>query len=565
MDNVQPIAATSGGGTTPADAAAPAAPSSASPEERIDRKRVAEATQTVVQPASEEILRKLRNDNVRRNPMLPRLKMFSDMPDKGLFVAFIAAGFALIFGVKTYVWTYARAHDYTLEITIGTAILMIVYGVLAYRIPAVRMRSDRLGDNFYYMGFIFTLASMSAALIQLKGGEDVGALIGSFGIALVSTILGIAGRVTFVQMRTEVEDIEERVRQDLLSAANELRGQLGAAVRDLESFRTGAQQAINERLQESVDAFSLATREQLGQIETAVEKTILSSQAAFAGHEDSAARLTAIGDGVSQAVERLAGRLDAIELPPDAIDRKLESVVRGFGGVIGSFEAVAAAERARYQELAGAAAELRRIVTQVNTQLRKLQENSEAVAAIATPVDALADQLAKVTTAFMNTTASAHSLSGAVRATEDAANGLSQAVKAQGDMLADAARSQSASAAVAARDAEQARASIQRDLEASRAAVMDVQSALVDTVRAVQESQQAVGGLSQSIAAHSEMLSDVSRKQGEAANAAMREADEARASIQRDLKASRAAVAEVQQALADAVRAVTASIDAARS
>jgi len=526
---------------------------------------MAAATQTIVQPASEEILRKLRSDNVRRSPMLPRLKMFSDMPDKGLFVAVILAGFALIFGVKTYVWTYARAHDYTLEITIGTAILMIVYGVLAYRIPAVRMRADRLGDNFYYMGFIFTLASMSAALIQLKGGEDVGALIGSFGIALVSTILGIAGRVTFVQMRTEVEDIEERVRQDLLSAANELRGQLGAAVRDLESFRTGAQQAIHERLLESVDAFSVTTREQLVQIEAAVEKTILSSQAAFAGHQDSAARLTAIGDEVSQSVERLAGRLDAIEIPPDAVDRKLESVVRGFGGVIGSFEAVAAAERARYQELAGGAAELRRIVTQVNTQLRKLQENSEAVAAIATPVDVLADRLSKVTAALMNTTASAHSLSGAVRATEEATSGLSQAVKAQGETLAHASQLQSASAAAAARDAEQARASIQHDLEASRAAVIDVQNALVDTVRAVQETQQAAVGLSQSVVAHSEMLSDASRKQGEAVNAAMREADQARASIQRDLEASRAAVAEVQKALAETVRAVTASVEAVRN
>lgn len=497
--------------------------------------------------------------------MLPRLRMFSDMPDKGLFVGFIAAGFLLIFGVKTYVWSYARAHDYTLEITIGTAVLMIAYGVLAYRIPAVRMRSDRLGDNFYYMGFIFTLASMSAALIQLRGGEDVGALIGSFGIALVSTILGIAGRVTFVQMRTEVEDIEERVRQDLLSASNELRGQLGAAIRDLESFRTGAQQAIHERLQESVDAFSETTRTQLVEIKTAVEKTILSTQAAFAGHQETASRLTAIGDEVSQSAERLASRLDAIEISPDAIDRKLDSVVRGFGAVVGGFEAVAAAERSRYQELTTAAAELRRIVTQVNTQLRKLQENSEAVTALATPVDALADRLSKVATALMSTTASAHSLSGAVRATEEATSGLSQAVKAQGQVVADASRSQSAMLAAAARDAEQARVSIQHDLEASRAAVIDVQTALVDTVRAVQETQQATVGLSQSVTAHGEMLSDVSRKQSDAANAAIKDAEQARAAIQQDLEASRAAVTEVQKALADTVRAVTASIEAARS
>lgn len=483
VDSVQTTVGGAGGALTSATAST--TPQPISQEERSERARAAAATQTVVQPASEEILSNMRRESTRRSPLLPRLKMFSDMPDKGLFVFFIAAGFLLIFGVKTYVWTYARGQDYTPEITIGTALLMIAYGVLAYRIPAVRMRSDRLGDNFYYMGFIFTLASMSAALIQLRTGEDVGALIGSFGIALVSTILGIAGRVTFVQMRTEVEDIEERIRQDLLSAASDLRGQLGAAVRDLESFRTGAQQAIHERLKESVDAFSEAARGQLEQIETAVEKTIVSTQVAFAGHEEAALRLVTIGSEVSQSADRLAGRLDAIEVPSDVIDRKLDHVVRGFGSAVGGFEAVAAAERARYQELAETAAQLRRVVTQIGTQLRKLEESSEAVDAVATPIGALADRLSKAATALGAATTSANSLAGAVRATQEATNGLTQTVKAHGDTLTDVARVQTEAANAAARDAEQARASIQRDLEASRAAVAEVQKALADTVRAV--------------------------------------------------------------------------------
>lgn len=485
MDNIQLPAAAASGAGAPASAAAPAAPSSGTQEQRRDQARTAAATQTIVQPASEEILGGMRREASQSEPLLPRLKMFSDMPDKGLFVMFIAAGFLLIFGVKTYVWTYARAHDYTLEITIGTALLMITYGLLAYRIHAVKMRSDRLGDNFYYMGFIFTLASMSAALIQLRSGEDVSALIGSFGIALVSTILGIAGRVTFVQMRTEVEDIEERVRQDLLNASNELRGQLGAAVRDLESFRTGAQQAIQERLQESVDAFSTAARDQVEQIKTAVEKTILSAQAAFAGHEEAAARLVNIGGEVSQSAERLVGRLDAIEVPPDAIDRKLDVVVRGLGGVIGGFEAVATAERARYQELAETAAQLRRVVTQIGTQLRKLEESSGAVEGVVGPIDALAERLTKAATALGAATTSANSLAGAVRATQEATSGLSQAVKAHGEVLADAGRVQGEASAAASRNAEQMRAGLQRDLEASRAAVAEVQKALTDMVKAV--------------------------------------------------------------------------------
>jgi len=51
---------------------------------------------------------------------------------------------------------------------------MSAYGVVAYRIPLVQMRS----------------------------GIDVDAVLGSFGIALITTIAGIAGRVVLVQMRT---------------------------------------------------------------------------------------------------------------------------------------------------------------------------------------------------------------------------------------------------------------------------------------------------------------------------------------------------------------------------
>jgi hypothetical protein len=215
-------------------------------------------------PAPENVVASLRKAATEQQ-MLPRLRMFSDMPDRGLFLVFVSIGFLLIVGVKTGLWYFGIQGDYSLPIMFAAAIVMITYGVLARRISAVRLRPDRLGDNFYYMGFIFTLASMTAALLQLQGGREVDSLIGSFGVALFSTILGIAGRVVFIQMRTEVEDIEERGRQELLDAASGLRGQLGAAVRDLESFRVGVQQTINERLTENANAFSTMAESQVQQ------------------------------------------------------------------------------------------------------------------------------------------------------------------------------------------------------------------------------------------------------------------------------------------------------------
>jgi hypothetical protein len=206
---------------------------------------------------------------------LPRRRFFNDMPDKGLFAAFALAGFTIIFGFKTW--------GMTSDVVAGLAVAsMVIYGLIAYRMPSVQLRLDRLGDNFYYLGFIFTLASMSAAIIQVQGGANIEALIGSFGIALFTTIVGVAGRVLFVQMRGELDEIETAMRRDLLETSNALRSQLGIALADFQTFHTAVRQATDESLGRTHD------------------------------HAD---RLDRLVSRIADSVDGLTKRLDAAELP----------------------------------------------------------------------------------------------------------------------------------------------------------------------------------------------------------------------------------------------------------
>ena len=61
--------------------------------------------------------------------------------------------------------------------------------------------TDTKGDGVYYLGLLFTFASLVAALVaftrQDADAVDTGALIGNFGIALMTSIAGLAGRVLF--------------------------------------------------------------------------------------------------------------------------------------------------------------------------------------------------------------------------------------------------------------------------------------------------------------------------------------------------------------------------------
>ena len=79
---------------------------------------------------------------------------------------------------------------------------MWLYQANQRRVRPVSEQS-RLGDEVYYLGLLYTLTSLCAALISLFlvfGGERTlegrtNEMIGSFGIALVTTMAGIVMRV----------------------------------------------------------------------------------------------------------------------------------------------------------------------------------------------------------------------------------------------------------------------------------------------------------------------------------------------------------------------------------
>ena len=126
------------------------------------------------------------------------------------FVWAFLAGFALIFAMKLF----APGPP----VVVGVATSMIAIAIMALYM-AYQKRTcpenehPRLGDEVYYLGLLYTLTSLCAALMTLflfdegsrfLGGEGkltleqrTDELIGSFGIALLTTIAGIVIRANF--------------------------------------------------------------------------------------------------------------------------------------------------------------------------------------------------------------------------------------------------------------------------------------------------------------------------------------------------------------------------------
>jgi hypothetical protein len=243
---------------------------------------------------------------------LPRRRFFDDMPDKGLFALVAVVGFLSIVGLKY--------RNYNPDLVTAFAVsLMVIYGLVAYRIPAVKLRADRLGDNFYYLGFIYTLASLSVALMQLRDGADIQPILASFGIALFTTIVGVSGRVVFVQMRGEIDEIEEQSRKDLLQTSKELQAQLAQALRDFETFTTAVRQTAEETASQS----GVSAQKQIELIAKVANSAVDEIKSAFDANKSSARELASVVRDISGTLSQITERLGKVELPTQKFEQQL--------------------------------------------------------------------------------------------------------------------------------------------------------------------------------------------------------------------------------------------------
>lgn len=352
---------------------------------------------------------------------LPRRPWFDDRLDRILFLLFFGGGFLLILVIKlagqTIVTLRGEPVSPRLLAALAAAVLMILYALLASRTRTFRLHPERLGDNCYYLGLLYTLASLSAALVELERaipearGALIESLLASFGIALISTILGIALRVWFVQMRREIEDLEAELQRDLQEAAQKLKDQLLFAVTELESFRLRTQQVLEERLQQATGALA-ASAERQAEAVGGLTKRLLDALGpaveALDGRIDGIHRLT---DGVVEAQEDFAARLRAVEIPKDLLSRPLRRLDEAVRRVTTALEAHDSAQTRSAAALAD--------------RLRLLEE---PIAGLAAGADALAGR-------FAAAAAGASSLEALARDLEPIRAGLAEFAKSFQQLL----------------------------------------------------------------------------------------------------------------------------------
>lgn len=196
---------------------------------------------------------------------------------------------------------------------IFSATVLTLYALLAYSTTSLRLEPEVIGDNSYYLGFLFTLTSLAVTLyfvIEAGAGnsaELIPEVISGFGVALVSTIVGVFIRVMMMQFRLDLVASERETRVQLDDVARRLRTELAQSVERVKTFTVESLQHSAERESEfsrSTEALVKGSQTMLSEMaRTLQEETTRSVQ------EQTASAIEAIRGSIATVADGALGQI----------------------------------------------------------------------------------------------------------------------------------------------------------------------------------------------------------------------------------------------------------------
>lgn len=174
-------------------------------------------------------------DAARRNPKDSVLRdknfLFRGKP---LFMFSVLAGSLSIFASEPFgsPWIFG---------VIIPLSLMLFYLFVGLNGFVDTIDTETFADSVYYMGFLLTLISLSAALYYLRNDDlTLSLLVTKFGLALLTTILGLAVRVTLVNFQIKGSQAKQYAEERLSSSVERFANDLDLTCDKLEILLQGS-------------------------------------------------------------------------------------------------------------------------------------------------------------------------------------------------------------------------------------------------------------------------------------------------------------------------------------
>ena len=237
------------------------------------------------------------------------------------FLMFVIGAVLLAFAKVLPIPSYFLLSQGTISVIVAF-VLMLGYGLCITVVPATKLRLDVAADNLYYLGFLYTLSSLAFALTV----DDVDKILSNFGVAIASTLIGIAARVSLNQLRVDPNDVEEASRIELSEATRRVRRELDDTILQLSSFRNLSMQAMTEGFEDIEEKVDKISTNLLASIETTVERSSASIELLVSGSTEATNEMLNNIGSVIESSEDIIAANGRMSKQTNALVKALESL-----------------------------------------------------------------------------------------------------------------------------------------------------------------------------------------------------------------------------------------------
>ena len=299
----------------------------------------------------------------------------------------------------------SKLHDFpAVYITLVPVMIMIGYALLLGLARLFRLRDDQSGDNLYYMGFLFTLTSLAVSLYQFSDEGSADQIVQNFGIAIASTIAGIALRIFFNQMRRDPIEIEQTSRLELAEASRKVKRELESTVIEFAYFRRATQQSISDALDEVNDLLKEAKNRFVAQlddfastsskpIEDANTRIATALEAVSTQLANESTQLAKSAAELVKSMNDVVTKLKSLQTPDHIIEIKLNPAIQGLSRAVNSFakgaETQAEAAQENLRQTQSILSEMNQMFTYFRAREREIRGAAPMDSGIASPRDEL--------------------------------------------------------------------------------------------------------------------------------------------------------------------------------
>lgn len=281
------------------------------------------------------------------------------------------------------------------EIVTGWPVaVMLVYTFYIWFTKRFRLREDQAGDNAYYLGLLYTLTSLAYALwLYGRNPESIDAIISNFGIALITTIVGVGLRVMMAQMRQDPVEVEREARMELSEAAARLRDELLSSVHSFTTYRQATAQSIDEAMRELQRISEEALQRNISTFAEIAGDLTKQVADTMGSHAATAQKLATASGKTIAAVEKLIERVEAIAPPTDLLERKIVPHMDKLDAIMGKMQTRSAEEEARASKLAHQVESVVREVGGLEQQLQGISGLSSGLGNVNTQLGDLVEAI----------------------------------------------------------------------------------------------------------------------------------------------------------------------------